>query len=107
MRRFRTVKRAASEVPLGGDDDCRSPSEQLAINTPTPGERAVTHEEALRLAQAISCLPEVYQQVIQLRHFQRLKFDEIARRMRRSRPAVQMLWLRAIRRLKELLNEHS
>ena len=34
---------------------------------------------------------------------QRLPFDEVAQRMGRSRPAVQMLWMRAIERLHERL----
>ena len=40
-----------------------------------------------------------------LRNLQRLPFEEVAQRMNRSRPAVQMLWLRAIRRLEELLRK--
>jgi DNA-directed RNA polymerase specialized sigma24 family protein len=34
---------------------------------------------------------------------QRLPFNEVAERMGRSRAAVQMLWMRAIQRLQELL----
>jgi RNA polymerase sigma-70 factor (ECF subfamily) len=71
----------------------------------TPSAIAVQREDALRLADAISVLPADYQDVIMLRHGQRLPFDEIARRMSRSRPAVQMLWLRAVRKLQESLVE--
>jgi RNA polymerase sigma-70 factor (ECF subfamily) len=55
----------------------------------------------LQLADAIAGLPEDYQEVIVLRNLQRLPFDEVARRMGRSRPAAQMLWMRALRRLRE------
>ena len=48
-------------------------------------------------------LPDDYQEVIVLRNFQQLPFDEVADRMGRSRPAVQMLWMRAIRKLEEIL----
>jgi hypothetical protein len=32
-----------------------------------------------------------------------LPFDEVGRRMDRSRPAVQMLWMRAIQKLQEAM----
>jgi RNA polymerase sigma-70 factor (ECF subfamily) len=44
-----------------------------------------------------------YQEVIILRNLERLPFDEIADRLGRSRPAVQMLWMRAIRKLQEIV----
>ena len=50
-------------------------------------------------------MPPDYQEVIMLRNLQRLPFNEVAQRMERSRPAVQMLWMRAIRRLQEALEE--
>jgi RNA polymerase sigma-70 factor (ECF subfamily) len=98
-------RNAGREVPIvaGG-------SERFGVFEPcdskaTPSAVAVQREEALRLADAISSLPPDYQDVIMLRHGQRLPFDEIARRMSRSRPAVQMLWLRAVRKLQASLIE--
>ena len=38
---------------------------------------------------------------------QRLPFNEVAERMGRSRPAVQMLWMRALRKLQEILEEQG
>ena len=38
-----------------------------------------------------------------LRNLQQLEFEEVARRMSRSWPAVQMLWMRALAKLQELL----
>ncbi len=105
VRRLRAAKRGGGEVPLVGADGGMPSSCQHPAGGPSPSEQAVCHEEALRLAQAITSLPDDYQQVIQLRHFQRLAFDEVARRMQRSRQAVQMLWLRAVRRLRGLLDE--
>ena len=57
----------------------------------------------LRVTAALSELSPDYQEVILLRNLQRLSFDEVAGRMGRSRPAVQMLWMRAIRKLQEAL----
>ena len=66
----------------------------------SPSEVLVRHEIELQLADAIAALSDDYQEVIVLRNLERLPFDEVARRMGRSRPAVQMLWMRAIRSLK-------
>ena len=55
----------------------------------------------LRVTAALAELPPDYQEVIVLRNLQRLSFNEVAERMDRSRPAVQMLWMRAIRKLQE------
>ena len=54
---------------------------------------------------AIAQLAPDYQEVIILRNLQRLPFDEVAHRMERSRPAAQMLWMRAIQKLQEVLGE--
>jgi RNA polymerase sigma-70 factor (ECF subfamily) len=43
--------------------------------------------------------------VVLLRNIERLPFDEVAVRMSRSRGACQMLWLRAMERLRALLLE--
>ena len=43
--------------------------------------------------------------MIVLRNLERLAFNEVAERMGRSRPAVQMLWMRAIRKLQETMEE--
>jgi RNA polymerase sigma-70 factor (ECF subfamily) len=104
IRRFRADKRRIGrEVPLKGagndksdavfqdpPDDCISPSQIL-----------LEQERQIELADAISKLSADHQEVIMLRNLQHLPFDEVAARMGRSRPAVQMLWMRAIRKLEE------
>lgn len=42
-----------------------------------------------------------------LRNLQRMPFDEIATRMGRTRPATQMLWMRAMKKLQEHVNTLS
>lgn len=73
----------------------------------TPSELIMRQERELHLAEAISQLPPDYQEVIMLRNLQRLPFDEVARRMDRSRPAAQMLWMRAIRALQALVKTET
>ncbi|MEE3366723.1 MAG: sigma-70 family RNA polymerase sigma factor, partial [Planctomycetota bacterium] len=71
----------------------------------TPSQMVLQQENEIQLAEAVSRLDEDYQEVILLRTVQRLSFNEVADRMDRSRPAVQMLWLRALRKLKDLLRD--
>lgn len=74
---------------------------------PTPSQAFLQADAELRLAAAVAKLPPDYQEVVLLRNLQRLAFNEVADRMGRSRPAVQMLWMRAIRRLQEVLEEQD
>jgi RNA polymerase sigma-70 factor (ECF subfamily) len=107
VRRYGTAgkRRVAREVSLdarAGDDSegrTRDPSDPGQ----TPSQIVLRREEELKISQAVSRLPEDYQEVIILRNLERLPFDEIAQRLGRSRPAVQMLWMRAIRKLQEIV----
>ena len=64
-------------------------------------------DNELRVSAAVMELPPDYQEVIMLRNLQRLPFAEVAERMGRSRPAVQMLWMRAIKRLQAAMSEEA
>ncbi len=106
VRRYRgTAKRAAGrEVPFRDPNDSapRGAPEPAAPEA-TPSQEVLRLDTELRLAAAVAELPSDYQEVILLRNLQRLSFNEVAQRMGRSRPAVQMLWMRAIRRLQTVL----
>jgi RNA polymerase sigma-70 factor (ECF subfamily) len=65
------------------------------------------HEQEMELADAISQLSADHQEIIVLRNLQRLPFDEIAQLMGRTRPAVQMLWTRAVKQLEQRLRNSS
>ena len=110
VRRYRgTAKRAAGrEVPFRDPADSGSPgaSEPAAVQ-PTPSQEFLQLDTELRVTAALSGMPPDYQEVILLRNLQRLPFNEVAERMNRSRPAVQMLWVRAIRKLQESLAQEE
>jgi RNA polymerase sigma-70 factor (ECF subfamily) len=108
VRRYRgTAKREAGrEVPF------RDPADTNAFGAPepaspiaTPSQEFLQIDDELRITIALGELPPDYQEVIVLRNLQRLPFNEVAERMGRSRPAVQMLWMRAIRKLQEAVGE--
>lgn len=70
-------------------------------NEETPSEVIMRKENEILLADALSKLPDDYQEVIYLRNMQQLPFKEISEKMERSQGAIQMLWLRAIKQLQE------
>jgi RNA polymerase sigma-70 factor (ECF subfamily) len=109
IRRYRATgkRNARREVSLKGPtDDSQAPgAPEPAADDPTPSQIAIHRDHQLRMAEALTRLPPDYREVVMLRNLQRLPFDEVAQRMNRSRPAAQMLWMRAIRRLQELLEE--
>ncbi len=69
----------------------------------SPSQVIQRREREIHVAEAVSKLPADYQEVIMLRNLQRLPFNEVAERMGRSRPAVQMLWMRALQSLQQQL----
>ena len=108
VRRYRgTAKRQARrEVPI------RDPADSLARGAPepaapgaTPSQEFLQVDTELRVIAALDQRSPDYQEVITLRNLQRLPFNDVADRMGRTGPAVQMLWTRAIKKLQEVLGD--
>jgi RNA polymerase sigma-70 factor (ECF subfamily) len=106
VRRYRgTGKRQVGrEVPLAGADSSAAGCPEPSAGDESPSAAAVRHEGELALTAALAKLTPDHREVIVLRNLQRLPFDEVAQQMGRSRPAVQMLWMRAIQKLQEVMN---
>jgi RNA polymerase sigma-70 factor (ECF subfamily) len=101
----RHVQREISlDAPLQGLSGSFAAREPADEQMPTPSQVLSQREREIELANAIAQLSPDHQEVIILRNLQRLPFDEVAQRMERTRPAVQMLWMRAIKRLEQLLS---
>ena len=77
--------------------------EALAAPLSTPSKQAARREQAVVMATAMGKLPEEYREVITLRHLEGRSFDEIAASMGRSAGAVRMLWMRALEKLGEVM----
>ncbi len=73
----------------------------------SPSGCAVRNENEILLADALAKLPADYRDVLVLRHIEDLPFEEVARRMERSAGAVRMLWLRALKMLRETMGSVS
>ena len=57
------------------------------------------------LADALQGLPEDYREVIILRQLEGLSFPDVARRMGRTEDSVKNVWLRALARLRPMLED--
>lgn len=82
--------------------------EPLAVGDPTlvsPGvdEQASDREETAALYAELAALPEKQREAVVLRDLYGLRYDEVARALGTSRPAVEALLFRARRRLKRRL----
>jgi RNA polymerase sigma-70 factor (ECF subfamily) len=77
----------------------------LAASGSSPSAHLDRQEQELRLAEALARLPDDYRRVILLRNVEGLSHEEVARRMERNTGAVRMLWVRALARLREELEE--
>ncbi len=75
----------------------------LAADDTSPSGRADQGEQELRLAAALARLPDEYRDVILLRNLEGLAHEQVAERMGRPVGAVQMLWVRALARLRREL----
>jgi RNA polymerase sigma-70 factor (ECF subfamily) len=97
------------EVPLvTADDGDRSAADlagNLADRELTPAAAATWHELERRFAVAVEQLDEADRQIVLLRHFEHLSTAEAAEALGLSKPAAGMRYLRAMRRLRVLLDE--
>lgn len=66
----------------------------------SPSQHACRDEQGRLVAEALSRLPETYQQVLWLRHLDGLTFPQIADQLQRSVDSVEKLWLRGLTRLR-------
>jgi RNA polymerase sigma-70 factor (ECF subfamily) len=92
------------EVPLLAVGE---PPGQPAAPAPSPSSVVVRQEQADAVLRALERMPEQYRQVIVWRQWERLPFDEIARRLEKTVDAARMTWWRAIERLRIELEASS
>jgi RNA polymerase sigma-70 factor (ECF subfamily) len=76
----------------------------LAAPESSPSQRAVRNEELLRLADALTQLPETQREAIVLHHLQGRSLAETARQLERTDAAVAGLLHRGLKKLRELMS---
>jgi RNA polymerase sigma-70 factor, ECF subfamily len=110
-RRHRVAARRSvdREQPLAArgtlDHSTLDLAAQLCDRELTPAAAATRHELERRFQAAIEELEENDREVILLRHFEQLSNQETAQALGLSEPAAGMRYLRAIRRLRAMLQE--
>jgi RNA polymerase sigma-70 factor (ECF subfamily) len=108
VRRYRTGgRRAGREQSL--DQLLNRSSEAmeriLATDGTSPSASAERRDLGVVLSDALAQLSEDYREVLVLHHLEGLDWDAVARRMGRTAGAVRMLWTRALKQLRPLIDE--
>ena len=103
----RDVRREQSLHTVAEGLDCSAINLEsfVAGSTDSPSECAMRREDSLVLADAIASLPDDYREIIILRTFQGLSFDEAAASMDRTAGALRMLWMRALESVRARLDK--
>ena len=79
----------------------------LNDNRLTPAAAALQKEMARRVEQSLTKLDEKDCEIIVMRHYEMLTNQEIAAALQLTEPAASMRYLRAIRRLKSVLQQED
>ena len=91
---YRDALPAASSAALAG---------QLLGRQTSPSQAAVRAEQVVRLQEALNTLDPVDREVLALRHFEQLTAAETARVLGISEEAAAKRYIRALKRLKQIL----
>jgi RNA polymerase sigma-70 factor (ECF subfamily) len=75
----------------------------LIANASSPSQAAQRRELSVVLADALAELSADHREVIVLRSIEERDWDEVARRMTRSSGAARVLWTRALKQLRPLI----
>jgi RNA polymerase sigma-70 factor (ECF subfamily) len=92
-----------AHLPAGMDHSSLDLANQLVDGEITPMAAATQRELASRVEQTIAELPEQDRDILLMRHYEFLSNQEVAEALGLSQPAASMRYLRAIRRMRELL----
>jgi RNA polymerase sigma factor (sigma-70 family) len=98
--------RRTEEVSLEADDGL-APADysRLSSSDPTPEAAVVAKQDLDNLCGALGGLSDAHHEILVLREFEGLSYQEIGERMNMSRPAVESTLFRARRRLTEEFDE--
>jgi len=92
-------------IPGGFDQSSIILASQLVDREKTPAAKTMEKELARRVEDAITDLDDVDAEVIVMRHYEQLTNQEIAQALNLTEPAASMRYLRAVRRLRDLIQQ--
>jgi RNA polymerase sigma-70 factor (ECF subfamily) len=85
------------------DQSADALAQLVATEGSSPSEAAQRRELSVVLADALAELENDYRDVLMLRSIEERDWDDVAQRMDRSPGAVRLLWARALKRLRPLI----
>jgi RNA polymerase sigma-70 factor (ECF subfamily) len=97
-----TKRDVRREQSLDGDHRLEVLVNSLAGEGECPASRVATNEDFQVVSRALDSLPDEYRQVIRLRYWENLTFEEIGTRTGKSADAVRKCWFRAAQKLARL-----
>ena len=100
----RSLDREVPMVARDGEDSSADGLVGIADRELTPAAAATWPELERRFAAAVDLLDDVDRQIVLLRHFEHLSTADAAEILGLSKPAAGMRYLRAMRRLRSLLD---
>ena len=104
----RSVDREQALVaPRGYDQSSIQLANLLGDQRLTPAAAALQQEMAKKVEEAIGLLEEKDCEIIVMRHYEHLTNQEIGKVLNLTEPAASMRYLRAIRRLRTVMQESS
>ncbi len=104
----RSVDREQRMVaPKGYDQSSIHLAAILGDSKLTPAAAALQKEMAIRVEKSIALLDDKDSEIIIMRHYEQLTNQEISRLLDLTEPAASMRYLRAIRRLREVMQDDN
>jgi RNA polymerase sigma-70 factor (ECF subfamily) len=83
----------------------RKKPDPLSFTQTSPSGAAAREESVQRVRRAVESLPEDHREVVRLRRFEELEYPQVAEIMGRTENAVRVLYCRALKALKGLMND--
>jgi RNA polymerase sigma-70 factor (ECF subfamily) len=94
VRREQSIDDSQGNAPL---------KQELVAGLSSPSQKAIRQEDALRLSQALTALPDDQREAVRLRHLEGWALADIAQRLSRSPAATAGLIKRGMRELRRQL----
>jgi RNA polymerase sigma-70 factor (ECF subfamily) len=105
MRKYHREVALEQRVDRGLDKSSARLEAWLAADQMSPGEAVCRQEQLLRLAGALSRLPDDQRTAVELHHLRDIPVAEIAAQLGRTEASVAGLLRRGLQKLRELLQE--
>lgn len=102
-------RNVSQEVSLGQDrcDTSISIAAHLVGDLTSPSQAVMRDERLAQLREALSTMDEIDREVLALRHFEELSNNEVAEVLGIQKTAASNRYIRALKRLKEVLETFS